>query len=279
MATWQALGGRDPLALEDARLQAHWAAQPIASVGMAFADHTDDDSHTNMEWMERGRMLAGQVITRMPPFRAAMQPGALTLMLLDLEGDEIGRLALEGHTLDRAYEWLAAMIDTLIEGDPVKLGRPAYDLPHHPTADGKPFPGGDVESFLEIGHWFANANLVLRGIQKDVPGALPVRCWPHHFDMATLIQVDTEAKTSIGIGMTPGDGNYAEPYWYVSPWPYPESRQLPDLAVGAWHTEGWTGAVLTGTEVVAAGDAAAQHERSAGFVKTAIEHCKTLLNA
>jgi hypothetical protein len=97
--------------------------------------------------------------------------------------------------------------------------------------------------------------------------------------IATLIQVDAEAKTSIGVGMTPGDGNYAEPYWYVSPWPYPTSPQLPDLPAGAWHTEGWTGAVLTGTDVVAAGDAAAQHERSADFVKTAIEQSKTLLNA
>ena len=199
-------------------------------------------------------------------------------MLLDLEGDEIERFAMDGHTLDQAYEWLAAMIGTLIEEDPVTLDRPSYDLPHHPVADGKPFACGDAASFVEVGHWFANANLVLREVRENFSNAAPVRCWPHHFDIATLIQVDTEAKTSIGIGMTPGDGNYAEPYWYVSPWPYPESRQLPDLAVGAWHTEGWTGAVLTGTDVVAAGDAAAQHGRSADFVKAAIEHCKTLLN-
>jgi hypothetical protein len=279
MTGWNKLGGRDPLTLEDSRLQIHWTAQAIASVGMAFGEPADDDSHTNTEWLDRGRMLAGQVTSRMPPFRVALDPASLTLLLLDLEGDEIGRLGMDGLTLDQGYDWLSAMIGTLIEEDDVQLDRPTYDLPHHPVADGKQFAIDDPDSFAEVGHWFGNADLVLREIQKDNADASPVRCWPHHFDIATLIQIDADAKTSIGVGMTPGDGNYPEPYWYISPWPYPEKPQLPDLPFGKWHTEGWIGAVLTGSAVVAAGDADAQRERSADFVKAAIESSKALLNA
>jgi hypothetical protein len=52
------------------------------------------------------------------------------------------------------------------------------------------------------------------------------------------------------VGLSPGDSSYAEPYFYVTPWPYPESPALPQLPAGAaWHRTGWFGAVLTGTAI------------------------------
>jgi hypothetical protein len=51
--------------------------------------------------------------------------------------------------------------------------------------------------------------------------ASEVRCWPHHFDLGSLIVVETSADgeltKSIGIGLSPGDEAHAEPYFYVSP--------------------------------------------------------------
>jgi hypothetical protein len=47
--------------------------------------------------------------------------------------------------------------------------------------------------------------------------------------------------------MAPMGGGYDTWYWYVTPWPYPPAEALRPLAApGEWHTEGWTGAVLTG---------------------------------
>ena len=41
----------------------------------------------------------------------------------------------------------------------------------------------------------------------------------------------------IGVGLSPGDTYYAEPYWYVSPYPYPGLEDLPVLdGSGFWHT-------------------------------------------
>ena len=277
MTVWQGLGKRDPPALVDARLQLHWAAQPIAAAGADFGHHMDDDSHTNMEWLGAKRLLAGQVTATQPPFRVAFHLSNLTLMLLDLEGDEIGRLALEGLELEQGYEWLSAMIATLIEVEDVHLARPTHPLPQHAVQTGGRFSLGDGADLAEVERWFGNADMVLRSVREEEPEASPVRCWPHHFDIATLIAVEADASKTIGIGMTPGDDNYAEPYWYVTPWPYPDADDLPKLDVGSWHTEGWIGAVLTGSAVVAAGDADAQHDRSTAFVKSAVRRCRELL--
>lgn len=255
----------------------HWAAQTVGSTGVAFVPHEDDDSHTNMEWLRDKQLLSGQVTSTKPAFRVAVIPAELTLMMLDLEGDEIGRLELVGHHLDEGYDWLSLMIATLIEKEEVELHRPTYDLPHHAVEEGGTFAMGEPGHFVELGKWFANADLVLRAVREDNPEGSPVRCWPHHFDIATLIEIDGDAGKTVGVGMTPGDHNYAEPYWYVTPWPYPKAKTLPTLDVGTWHTEGWIGAVLTGTELVKHDGAAAQEEQTAAFLRAGIRHCRELV--
>jgi hypothetical protein len=231
-----------------------------------------------MEWLGDRRLLAGQVVVAGErSFRVAIDPSDLTLLLLELDDDEIEQLSLNGRTLEQGYDWLSSMILPLIEEDDVELDRPTFELPQHPVATGECFSIDDSASFVEVGRWFANVDLVLRGVQEETPTASPVRCWPHHLDIATLIEVDRDAKKTIGVGMTPGDGNYPEPYWYVTPWPYPAADNLPPLETGAWHTDGWIGAVLTGSVVVAAGDARAQHDLSTSFVNSAIRHCEDLL--
>jgi len=102
----------------------------------------------------------------------------------------------------------------------------------------------------ELGAWFANAFRLIGDAVIDEASASAVRCWPHHFDVASLITLEASAAAeearSIGVGFSPGDGSYDQPYFYVTPWPYPEIANLPPLAEGAeWHRSGWTGAVLS----------------------------------
>lgn len=75
--------------------------------------------------------------------------------------------------------------------------------------------------------------------------------------------------------MSPGDSTYDEPYFYVTPWPYPEGATLQPLEFGTWHTKGWTGAVLTGTKLVSS----SQHTTANAFVDAAIDCCLELLGA
>src|SRR5204863_8996466 len=99
------------------------------------------------------------------------------------------------------------------------------------------------------------------------PAAGAVLCWPHHFDLATLLTLGS--GKSIGVGFAPGDDGIRESYWYVNLFPYPDPSCLEPLQDGRWHTGGWTGAVLPYS---------AGPERAAAFIREAVARCRALLS-
>lgn len=110
--------------------------------------------------------------------------------------------------------------------------------------------------------WFAASAELLDAKRANwsrfSPGPGPVQLWPHHFDIAVLVALEeghAERARSIGVGVSPGDEYYAEPYLYASPYPRPEASSLPALPTGArWHTKDFLAAVATATELLALGD-------------------------
>ena len=149
---------------------------------------------------------------------------------------------------------LEEQIDELgIKSSDISLELP-YKIPEYPTAKREAFDNENSLVRQELEAWFHNTDLVLKSIIGEIDGASEVKCWPHHFDIASLITlVDTgEAETSksINIGMSPGDGNYNEPYFYLSPWPYP-IVELPNISetAGFWHEENWIGAILRASDL------------------------------
>jgi hypothetical protein len=113
-----------------------------------------------------------------------------------------------------------------------------------------------------LSRWYGAAADVLEEVRARYgsikPGPGPVRCWPHHFDIAVLVRLDegqSEAGRSIGVGFSPGDEYYQEPYLYVSPYPVPKNPALPALPQGGhWHTRDFFGAVGTAQEFLALPD-------------------------
>jgi hypothetical protein len=94
-----------------------------------------------------------------------------------------------------------------------------------------------------------------------------VRCWPHHFDLDTLVTV-APGRTS-GIGFEPGDEHYDEPYFYVSVYPAPDAASSPPLpAIGHWHTTHFTAAIAAAQRIVAAKDQGGAVEE---FLQTAVD--------
>jgi hypothetical protein len=85
----------------------------------------------------------------------------------------------------------------------------------------------------------------------------PVQLWPHHFDLAMLLfsgrRVEGEdpndedaSDEQMNFGFSTGDGGIPEPYFYITAWKSPDGLSSLPLPDGArWHTEGWTGAVLS----------------------------------
>ena len=150
-------------------------------------------------------------------------------------------------------------------------------LPAHAVTQGAAYGVGDlVDPLVELTAWFANAELSLVRVQRQMIQrklvASDVRCWPHHFDLATLASFparDAGATGYVGAGLSPGDAYYDEPYFYVSVYPKPDSATLPRLPnLGHWHTHEFTAAVAPSHRIVAAND---QNAAADEFLKTAVD--------
>jgi hypothetical protein len=280
MSDWETLGAVDPRALIDARLQLHWAAQAAAAVGKQLLPHQPDFSEQSLEWLNGPHVLAQGVIEGKRPFRPAIHLAHPALMLLDESGGTICEMQLEGHTFDEAYEWMERAVEALV-GRPFEqpLER-SEGLPAHPVSMGAQFSFSMSPALTELDRYYAGADRLLRALRERNPEASPVVCWPHHFDLATLLRLDPDADPeearSIGVGLSPGDATFAEPYFYILPWPKP-TRELPMLDGGHWHTEGWTGAVLEASEFTSGSSNGAQRERIERFLTSAVTACRRLL--
>jgi hypothetical protein len=283
---WDRVGRHAPEALGEASRELHQAVQLVASAGQSFAEPADDDSHRAMSWSPALRAFVGAPFAAPYPLRVALRPDDLALMILDRTEAAIGTLPLAGQSLDEAYEWLGLAVATYFGGAPPRIDRPEYDIPEHPVGRGARFRSGGVGTSGPSGvrdtlaALYGSAAALLADVAARYPEAGPVRCWPHHFDIATLITVaadDTGTATrTVGVGMAPAGGGCDHWYWYVSPWPAPDREALPELPLGAWHTEGWTGAVLTGEEIVET-PSASREEQVAAFVARAIDAARSAL--
>jgi hypothetical protein len=240
--TWRPLGAVPAGALVDARLTLHWAAQLVAAVGNSLESAQADDSHTALSWDPARRAFAGARATRLLVESLVLEVGA-------------ARFELAGRTRDEALAWLGARVGR--EPLPAYMHLP----PAHPVGAGAPFPPA-AAGHAELARWYDDAALVL------APIGTPIRVWPHHFDIAVLVAFG--GTRTIGAGLSPGDASYPEPYFYVTPWPYPAGRSGPPLPRGHWRAEGWFGAVLVGGAVT--GEAAAR-----SFLDAAFSACRTLL--
>jgi len=277
---WIPLGGTAPTELADDRLQLHWAVQPVAAVGTTHLPAEADWSHSTLEWCTEASALAGRPLPTAGGGRIALRPKDLTLLWLEPGGTVSDSLALHGRTLSDASDWVMTTVAQHTNEAPRALELAPYELPEHAVASGSSF-SARTEHLAELARWYANADLVLQSVATAAE-ASPVRTWPHHFDSATLFVLDAELGAekgrTVGVGMTPGDGGYAEPYVYVTPYPYPETprAELPKLPSGDWHTEGWFGAVLTGSELVRA-DGGEQRDLLETFVRAAVDASRRLL--
>jgi len=247
--TWKPLGGVDPTIFVDTRLQLHYAAQVVAGAARALLPPNADHSHTALHWSESG----GGLYTDTLPgdLRVGLVFTDRRLVISGPKGDE--DYHLQDHTLADAYLWLTNALTA-------RLGRPVsvtatddYTMPEHPIGSGASFSASPDAARI-LGDGFANADLVLQPYAAR-DGGSPVRCWPHHFDLAVLVTLeagaDAEASRSVGLGLTPGDAGIAFPYFYVTPWPYPPESPTTELPEGGhWNTEGWIGAVLPASKFV-----------------------------
>ena len=255
-----------PDTIANGRIMAHNAVQIAALAALANNPPRPDYSHTALRWntaggaFETGAMDCpdGLIFVQitLSPFSMRLVRGGEAIAILDLDGvTEADCLAwldegLHEHSLK-----------------PASGVKHPFKLPKDVIAV-KRFKSAGLEAeLLALGRWYDLASRQLLSFaarhEGIKPGPSPVYCWPHHFDIATYVSLDaggSEDAPGVGVGMSPGDKSYGEPYFYVNPWPRPDAGGLPPLpSPGHWHTEGFVGAVAT------AGDILTLEDREAGL--------------
>lgn len=249
--------------LRRARLLAHHAAQLAVAPAFSLLAPAADGAHTSLSWSSGLRAFVGPLIAGK---RAGLRVADATLLVAQAERP-LSALSLSGMTRADALSWLGRHFDEVLRA-------PEHALPAHAVESGGRFGVAD-ESTVLLARWLEGAVSVLEGVRPRLAGASPVRLWSHHFDVATLVAL--APGRTVGLGLSPGDASYDEPYWYATPWPYPPPHQhRPRLTQGAWHERGWVGAVLTQsgpTDALADAPATACVE---AFLVEAFEACRQL---
>jgi hypothetical protein len=279
---WRPLRGVDQGRLNEARSQAHYALQWLGRAGTAYVPEEPDYGHTNLGWDDALDGFATH------PFKGGARLGLkipdLTLVLRRGEGTaHTQTLPLNGRSNAEVRLWLGEQLGALDLDASALDAALSYEIPSHPIATGAKYDAaGLVDGLAEVAAWFANADASLRHVhrrlteQKFAPS--PLRCWPHHFDLATLITLSARKSESgyVGAGFSPGDNHYDEPYFYVSVYPNPDGKTLPALPkLGHWHTQEFTAAIAPAHRIVATGNPMAATD---DFLQAAAERAIKILN-
>ncbi|HQV31145.1 MAG TPA: hypothetical protein PKV71_04675 [Calditrichia bacterium] len=280
---WQPLIPASPIDLIDARLQSHHAFQVLACVAHHLMKPDSNDTHTSFEWDRPFEGLVSRPFGLHNELRLGFRLRQFALYILTANHKIIDELILNEISIGEALSWVEIRLeDRGIDTGPYSLDRP-YEIPQHPVEDGQPFNSVNTQVFQLLESYFANAALLLEEVREATVGASKVRCWPHHFDIATQIVLEKSLKGEegrfIGVGFSPGDESYSLPYFYVTPWPYPEREKsaLPNLESGGmWHTEGWVGAVLPANQITRSG-IEPQISQIRTFLQSSLELQRSLL--
>lgn len=281
-STWQELSGYELSTIRDSRLQLHWAAILVSSIGASLAEPDEAEYALALQWLPEDALLAGTVIGGETPFRAAFTPSDLIIHLLDEHNGSTAAYSIDGTSFKRVLAWYKDAIEDLTGEDlEASLAPPAIPLPEHPIGNGEPFNAESPWDLAELSRWFGSADALLKLIAKQWPGADGPWVWPKRFDIALLLPVEGPPSASgeprtIEVGMCPGDAAFEQPYWYVNIHPQPTALPDEPPTGGQWYAGRWSGAVLLGSELVKAGSSAAQLAKVAAFLNAAIPQCRAL---
>lgn len=234
-----------PDAIADARLFSHHAIQWPSRAARANLPAAADDSHSNLGWDSALGALISHPLggSKDPQLGFRFADGALLWLT---QGTLRATFPLVGADARRAVSWCDALLKSTGLA-PLRAGVMPYELATVDLAAlGRRL---DLSVLQALGSSYNRTHPALTALVAahgpTVHAAPQPRCWPHHFDLATLLALeagDPETALSIGVGLSPGDGGIEQPYLYCTPWPAP--GDLPDAPEGwQWHQQGFTALV------------------------------------
>lgn len=286
---WWELAGHDEADLASAWAQAHHAVRIPGIVGKAWASPRGDAQHAAMTWMSGQGLLDGifasEPVAGERPMRGVIRLWNLELFLVEETGSPISHMELVGKSLDEGRQW---MIDA-VQREAGPAPRPLQDPPEkpdHPINKGEPVGELSQLAQAELIRLYANTGAVLEQVAWTVPGASPVRMWPHSFEMSTQVRLGPKEESPprfIIMGLAPPGKLAGSGYWYVAPWRSnvkSEKDAWNDLPFGFWSTPDneIPIAVLPVADVVSSEEPSVQHDRVASFFAEAFNQSRANLS-
>ena len=167
-------------------------------MGISYLPPQPDDSHTNLEWLADVSALASH------PVRGAKSSGSPCARIRSRcccstnANTLTSTLLSTARTIDgRRAGFARSSTDSGWTPKRYTLAKPLHD----PAASGR--RTGAVRRHArratssELAAWYSDAlSAARRRSSATTPSAAPVRCWPHHFDIATLIEVARRKRRS-----------------------------------------------------------------------------------
>lgn len=272
MSKWKKLKGIDLSVLRDNRKSLHHAVQLVGAVPRNLLPHDPTDGTASLQWNTSLNSLESIPVTNPVGLQIAVGFRFKTFFLyMSSTGTQIDWFDMKGKSANEGLYWIKEKLEKLL----FPFEEISFNLPYKIENFNTIRPLGASEQALkEYAKLYRNSHRTLAKMAPKWENAYDVRCWPHHFDLATLVPIKTdkdgEILESIGIGFSPGDEGIDEPYLYVNVWPKIEADLLSkhDLQIGQWNSEAWCGAVLTYSELLQASD---QQTSFVGFIESATQ--------
>ncbi len=234
-------------ALVPARKMSHAAVQWASRAARANLPALADDSHSSLTWQGAHHALVSQCLDGAQRLQLGFSFATGNLIWLE-DGNVVDGLPLVSE--DEARAWCDAHLaaSSLAPTGHAQMPYELDPVDYSTIAD-------EAAALATLGAWFGATQQLLETLvaeHGDEAVSPPmVRCWPHHFDLATLFFLDggdPETARSVGVGLSPGDDSYGEPYFYCTPWPKP--AELPEASENfAWHTDGFTSLVCPASAI------------------------------
>lgn len=283
MDSEHALRKVDPQNLVEARVHAHKAIQMLSRAALENLFHVPDYSHGSLAWdRSTGTFLTQAIPTRSGALQLGLRLDDLSLVFL-----RSGEIELTYPLHNVAGRDACAWLDERLEETGLRSVS-GTELPYNllPDVEGVACYESEtlVSELAALSAWFDLADRTLTrfaaGNAEIHPGPSPVRCWPHHFDIATYVLLEEgqlDEARGVGVGLSPGDENYDQPYFYISPYPAPQQSVLPaPPSPGNWHQVGFVAAVATARDLFTG---SSLEETADSFVERSFAIGRTVLGA
>lgn len=251
---WINLTPVDLQGVKQAKEQFHKASQSVAATGRHFLEASPQDENAVLSW-DKG--IQGMVGKWIPTSEGTIRAGLRLPDPIIFIQDEFSQIVEESPIRDKTFSQLMIWFEEKMgaRGLPVEnfSAHLPYELPEYASQNGKPLVFSDDTSHEALVVMYDNCYNIMTEVKQAFDPLTKTTIWPHHFDEAISIKLkdsgDPDTSTFLGLGFSPGDDHYDEPYFYVNSWPYAEDSLLKSLPAGDWHTDEWVGAFLKVQEI------------------------------